>query len=170
VEAIRFLVPQIQLELLISDLEGRWDALQQVLDLRPQVLNHNIETVPRLYPKVRPQAVYQRSLDLISRAHEAALITKSGIMLGLGETHREVLHVMDNLRAAGCQLLTMGQYLAPSHQHYPVRRYVLPEEFDDFKTEALRRGFKAVASAPLVRSSFRAEELYQTALQTYRSS
>ena len=170
VEAIRFLVPEIQLELLISDLEGRWDALEQVLALRPHVLNHNIETVPRLYPKVRPQAVYQRSLDLISRTHEAALITKSGIMLGLGETQREVLHVMDDLRAAGCQLLTMGQYLAPSHRHHPVRRYVPPEEFDDFKTEALRRGFKAVASAPLVRSSFRAEELYQTALRTYRSS
>jgi lipoic acid synthetase len=165
VEAIRSLVPEIQLELLISDLGGRWDALDQIIALRPQVLNHNIETVPRLYPKVRPQAVYQRSLDLISRAHEKGLITKSGIMLGLGETQREILHVMDDLRAAGCQLLTMGQYLAPSKLHHPVRRYVPPEEFDDFKTEALRRGFKAVASAPLVRSSFRAKELHQAALE-----
>jgi lipoic acid synthetase len=169
VETIRLFVPKIQLELLISDLEGRWDALEQVLALRPQVLNHNIETVPRLYPNVRPQAVYQRSLDLLSRSNEKALITKSGIMLGLGETQREVLHVMDDLRAAGCQLLTMGQYLAPSKRHHPVRRYIRPEEFDDFKTEAINRGFKAVASAPLVRSSFRAEELHQAALRVHRA-
>jgi lipoic acid synthetase len=164
VEAIRDLVPKIQLELLISDLEGRWDALEQVLALRPQVLNHNVETVPRLYREVRPQADYGRSLDVLSRSHDAALITKSGIMLGLGETQMEVLDVMDDLRAVGCQLLTLGQYLAPSNRHHPIIRYVPPEEFDEFKTEALSRGFRAVASAPLVRSSFRAEELYRAAL------
>jgi lipoic acid synthetase len=166
VETIRSYVPEIQLELLISDLQGRWDALDRILALQPQVLNHNIETVPRLYPKVRPQAVYQRSLDLISEAHEKTLITKSGIMLGLGESKNEVFQVMDDLRATGCQILTMGQYLAPSQRHHPIKRYIRPEEFDDFKKEALRRGFKAVASAPLVRSSFRAEELYQAALRT----
>jgi len=167
VAAIHSLAPNIKLELLISDLGGHWDALEEILATRPHVLNHNIETVPRLYPRVRPQAIYKRSLDLLSRVsayRHSSIVTKSGIMVGLGETPEEVTDVMDDLRAAGCQLLTIGQYLAPSKRHHPVTRYVTPEQFDSFKTEALKRGFKGVASAPLVRSSFRAEELYQTSI------
>jgi len=165
IEIIHHKCPGVGVEILISDLGGNWRALDTVLDVRPEVLNHNLETVPRLYPQVRSQAVYQRSLDLLTRAraHLPPLVTKSGLMLGLGETKDEVLTVMDDLREAGCHVITLGQYLAPSERHHPVIRYIPPEEFAEYETEALARGFYGTASAPLVRSSYRAEELYRTA-------
>ena len=165
IEAIRKESPGIGIEVLISDLSGNREALETVLAARPEVLNHNLETVPRLYPTVRPQANYQRSLELLTRAsaHVPSMVTKSGLMLGLGEKKDEILQAMDDLRKAGCQLLTLGQYLAPSDQHHPIVRYVPPEEFTDYEAQALARGFSGVASAPLVRSSYQAAELYKTA-------
>jgi len=165
IEAIRKQCPGVGVELLISDLGGNRDALERVLSTRPEVLNHNIETVPRLYTEVRPQANYQRSLELLARAgtHMPPMVTKSGLILGLGEKKKEVLTVMDDLRESGCHLLTLGQYLAPSEQHYPIDRYVPPKEFTEYEAEALARGFCGVASGPLVRSSYRAMELYRTA-------
>jgi len=165
VEAIGNECPGVGVELLISDLAGNWQALESVLNTRPEVLNHNLETVPRLYSQVRPQANYQRSLELLNRAgaHSPPLVTKSGLMLGLGERKEEVLKAMDDLREGGCHLLTLGQYLAPSKRHHPVIRYIPPDEFDEYEAEALARGFYGVASAPLVRSTYNAEELYRTA-------
>ena len=165
IEAIREECPGIGIEILISDFAGNWDALERVLIARPEVLNHNLETMPRLYPSVRPQADYRRSLELLARAaaHVPPMVIKSGLMLGLGETKDEVLQAMDDLRNSGCHLLTLGQYLAPSSKHHPIVRYVPPEEFDEYQREALKRGFLEVASAPLVRSSYKAAQLYNTA-------
>lgn len=162
--ATRNLCPDIEMELLISDLNGNWKALDMILQMTPEVVNHNIETVSRLYPEVRPQADYGRSLDLLARVGSGNrnIISKSGIMLGLGETRDELLSTMDDLRKAGCQLLTLGQYLAPSAHHHPVVRYVPPDEFEEYKNEALNRGFRGVAGAPLVRSSYRAAEMYRS--------
>ena len=162
ITAIKSECKGIGVETLISDLSGDWDALLTLLAVGPDVLNHNLETVPRLYSQVRPQANYVRSLELLARASEYVphMVIKSGLMLGLGETKKELLKAMDDLRGAGCGLLTLGQYLAPSPKHYPVVRYVPPEEFEEYETEALNRGFVGVASAPLVRSSYNAEQLY----------
>jgi lipoic acid synthetase len=167
IETIREKSPGVGVEVLISDLGGNGAALEMVLTAMPDVLNHNLETVPRLYSQVRPQANYHRSLQLLARArsHVPLLVTKSGLMLGLGEEKDEVLEVMGDLRQAGCNVLTLGQYLAPSERHHPVVRYVPPEEFVEYEAHALQRGFAGVASAPLVRSSYRAEELYQSARQ-----
>ena len=167
IEAIREKSLNSGIEVLISDLGGNWAALEVVLTAMPDVLNHNLETVPRLYSQVRPQANYQRSLRLLARArsHVPPLVTKSGLMVGLGEQKDEVLEVMGDLRQAGCNVLTLGQYLAPSERHHPVVRYVSPEEFAEYEAHALQRGFNGVASAPLVRSSYRAGELYRTARQ-----
>lgn len=172
IEIIHYKCPGVGVEVLISDLGGNWRALEMVLDAKPEVLNHNLETVPRLYPQVRPQADYQRSLHLLSlaHAHMPPLVTKSGLMLGLGETKDEVLTVMNDLREAGGHVITLGQYLAPSERHHPVVRYVPPEEFAEYDAEALARGFCGTASAPLVRSSYRAEELYRTASNQLSSS
>jgi lipoic acid synthetase len=169
IEAIRKECPGIGIEVLISDLSGNREALETVLAARPEVLNHNLETVPRLYPTVRPQANYQRSLELLTlaSAHVPSMVTKSGLMLGLGEKKDEILQAMDDLRKAGCQLLTLGQYLSPSDQHHPIVRYVPPEEFTDYEAQALARGFSGVASAPLVRSSYHAAQLYKTALNQF---
>jgi lipoic acid synthetase len=155
----------VRVEVLISDLGGNWNALERVLASRPDVLNHNIETIPRLYPQVRPHASYQRSLDLLSRAarYRPRLVVKSGIMLGLGEQVNEVLSVMNDLRKAGCHLLTLGQYLAPSKRHHPVIRYIPPDEFEDYKEEAKNLGFQGVASGPYVRSSYQADQLFYIA-------
>jgi len=168
IDTIRRKCPGVGVEVLISDLAGNHAALKTVLEARPEVLNHNIETVPRLYPAVRPQADYRRSIDLLaaSKALVPQILTKSGIMLGLGETRDEVLQSMDDLIAAGCQLLTLGQYLAPSERHHPIIRYVTPEEFKDYQIAAEERGFSGVASSPFVRSSYRAGWLYQNALET----
>ena len=162
VHAVRARLPEAGVEVLISDLGGDAAALATVLEAAPQVLNHNLETVPRLYGRVRPQADYARSLEVLARAgrHQPGVVTKSGLMLGLGEERGEVLEVLADLREAGCRALTLGQYLAPSRQHYPVARYVTPDEFDDYAQAARNMGFAAVASAPLVRSSYRAGELW----------
>jgi lipoic acid synthetase len=165
VEAIRKLCPGVGIELLISDLGGDWNALDEVIMTQPEVLNHNIETIPRLYPGVRPQADYSRSIELLklSSAHVPPIVTKSGLMLGLGETREELIETIRDIRMAGCHLLTLGQYLAPSEKHHPVVRYVPPDEFAHFDTFARQIGFLGVASAPLVRSSYQAERLYKEA-------
>ena len=148
-------------EVLTPDFKGCCDDVHRVIDARPDVFNHNVETVPRLYTLARPEADYRRSLDVLRLAHERdpAVVVKSGIMVGLGETHGEALAVMRDLRAAGCEALTVGQYLSPSREHVPVDRFVRPEEFDAYKTEAEEMGFAAVASGPFVRSSYQAEAL-----------
>ena len=146
-------------EVLISDLDGNRDALRTVIASAPEVLAHNVETVPRLYAQVRPVAKYQRSLDILRWAHEeraAGLLTKSSVMLGLGETEEEVLAVARDLREAGVDIFTMGQYLAPSEKNHPVRRYYTPAEFEELGRRARALGFHHVESAPLVRSSYMA--------------
>jgi len=165
IEALRLSLPGAGVEALISDLGGSGPALETVLKARPEVLNHNLETVPRLYGRVRPQADYRRSLDLLARAAASRPrpVTKSGLMLGLGESRAEVLQTLDDLRAVDCDLITLGQYLAPSSDHLPVARYVSPEEFEDYRGLALKKGFKGAASAPLVRSSYRAGQLFEEA-------
>lgn len=156
-------IPGVRVEVLIPDFAGDRGALKTVLDAGPDVLNHNIETVSRLYPKVRPEADYRRSLDLIGRVGDMApqIPAKSGMMLGLGEAEKEVRETLADLRQAGCRMLTLGQYLQPSRTHLPVARYVTPEEFDAWKTAAEKMGFSQVASGPLVRSSYHAGELFE---------
>jgi lipoic acid synthetase len=151
------------IEILIPDLQGNWMALEAILDAGPDVLNHNLETVPRLYSRVRPEAVYTRSLELLQHAknYRPDIPTKSGVMLGLGESREELLQTLKDLLAHGCDILTLGQYLQPSKDHLPVERFVPPEEFDSLKDEALQLGFRGVTSGPTVRSSYGAEELYQ---------
>jgi lipoic acid synthetase len=150
-------------EVLISDLEGNRDALRIVVAARPEVLAHNIETVPRLYPAVRPVAKYQRSLDVLRRAAEDNMLTKSSLMLGLGETEDEILAVARDLRNAGVEIFTLGQYLAPTGNHHPVRRYYTPEEFAELGDKARALGFRHVESAPLVRSSYMAHRAIESA-------
>lgn len=152
--------PSARIEVLIPDFRGDEAALRRVLDARPDVLNHNLETVARLYRTVRPQAVYGRSLELLRRAGALApdLALKSGLMLGLGEDSDEVASALQDLLAAGCRILTLGQYLQPKRGCLPVARYVPPAEFDNWREVALRMGFAHVASGPLVRSSYHAEE------------
>jgi len=137
-------------------------ALQKICDVRPDMLNHNVETVPRLYPRVRPGADYRRSLAVLEFAFRQGLPVKSGLMLGLGETHGEIENTLVDLKRAGCRYLTLGQYLAPSGQHVPVARYLPPEEFQGWAETARRMGFIGVAAGPLVRSSYRAEEMLET--------
>jgi len=161
IRKIRERLPECRVEVLIPDFEGNWDALAMVLDARPDVLNHNIETVPRLFRRFRPKAGYQQSLELLARARALgglSMVTKSGLMVGAGETNDEVLDVMDDLRSSDVDVMTIGQYLAPSVTHWPIARYVTPAEFVVFKAEGLKRGFKHVESGPLVRSSYRAHE------------
>lgn len=165
IRAIKQTIPEAGVEVLISDLGGDAAALSTVLQAEPQVLNHNLETVPRLYGTVRPQADYERSLQVIRRAADQGFVTKSGLMLGLGEELKEVEAVLEDLRTAGCHLLTLGQYLAPSRRHLPVERYLPPEEWEELKRLALDKGFLGVASGPFVRSSYQAESLYRTALE-----
>jgi lipoic acid synthetase len=152
----RIVSPGIKIEVLIPDFRGVSWALQIVIDARPDILNHNIETVPRLYSLVRPQAKYARSLELLERAKRNGMVTKSGLMLGLGETMEEVVRVLADLRLAGCDILTIGQYLQPTKQHLPVHRFVFPDEFKMLKLRGLEMGFKHVESGPLVRSSYHA--------------
>lgn len=156
---IRQLVPGCTIEVLIPDFKGDVAALQTVMDAKPEILNHNTETVPRLYKTVRPQAKYGRTLELLQRAKamDGLALTKSGVMLGLGETWDELLQVMDDLRAHDVDILTLGQYLQPSRFHLPITRYWTPDEFARLKEEGERRGFKWVESGPLVRSSYHAD-------------
>lgn len=164
IRAVRVANPGIGIEVLISDLGGDRAALETVLEAEPEVLNHNVETVPALYPKVRPQADYRRSIELIERVTVSGrAVTKSGLMLGLSETRDQVLEVLGDLRQAGCSLLTLGQYLAPSDRHYPVMAWITPEEFAEYERDALAMGFAGVASAPYVRSSYQAGKLYRAA-------
>jgi lipoic acid synthetase len=156
-EAARRLCPWMTLEALIGDFKGREADLDRVFGARPEILAHNLETVPRLNRKVRPQATYARSLAVISRAKSQGLQTKSGLMLGLGETLEEVQEVMRDLQSAGCDLLTLGQYLRPSPAHLPVERYVEPSEFQGLKAYGEMLGFRHVESGPLVRSSYHAD-------------
>jgi len=153
---------------LISDLEGNREALEVVAASRPEVLAHNIETVPRLYPAVRPVAKYQRSLDVLRWAARVNMLTKSSLMLGLGETEEEILAVARDLREAGVSIFTMGQYLAPTGDHHPVRRYVSPEEFAELGEKARALGFRHVESAPLVRSSYMAHRAIESASDAAR--
>ena len=163
IENIRQQIPEVCVEVLIPDFQGSRKALETVLNAHPDVLNHNIETVPRLYAEVRPQADYRRSLELIQRAHkfDAALLTKSGLMLGLGESRQEVSLTLEDMLEAGCRMLTLGQYLQPSKDHLPVKRFIPPEEFEQWRKIALQLGFEEVASGPFVRSSYHARELFQ---------
>jgi len=158
------LSPGLSVEVLIPDFKGDRKALQTVMDAKPEILNHNVETVPRLYRRVRPQANYERSLRIIQWAKEMdpSVLTKSGMMVGLGETWDEILQVMDDLVAHNCDILTIGQYLRPTEKHLPIMRYYTPEEFERLREEGLARGFQWVESGPLVRSSYRAEQQVAT--------
>lgn len=158
IRQIRLQSPGTSVEVLIPDFCGDWNALQKVLDQQPEILNHNIETVPRLYPTVRPQAKYHRSLKLLQNAKQQGFITKTGMMLGLGEQEEEIDRVMDDLVAIGCNILTLGQYLRPTAQHLPVVRWVHPDEFVNWKTRGEAKGIRHVESGPLVRSSYHAEQ------------
>jgi lipoic acid synthetase len=162
-ETIRLLrerVPNCGIEVLIPDFMGNWDALRIVMDAKPDILNHNMETVPRLYGRVRPKAIYTQSLELLKRAKDLApdVASKSGLMAGLGEERDELLKVFADLRASDVDVLTVGQYLRPTMKHLPVERYVAPEEFAELKVIAQNLGFKHVESGPLVRSSYHAHE------------
>jgi lipoic acid synthetase len=152
--------PYLGVEVLIPDFQGKWDALAEVMRAGPDILNHNLETVPRLYPRVRPKAIYPQSLELLQRAHQLAprVPTKSGLMVGLGETFEEMVDTFGVLREHGVQILTVGQYLRPTERHLPVVRYWEPEEFDRLRDAALALGFESVAAGPLVRSSYHADE------------
>jgi lipoic acid synthetase len=156
---IRRLSPGTSVEVLIPDFLGNWDALNTVLAAGPEILNHNTETVPELYPRVRPKGRYERTLELLERAgmHAPRPVTKTGIMLGLGETREDVLETMRDLRAVDVDVLTIGQYLRPTPKHLPLVRYVPPSEFAELRHEGLAMGFKHVESGPLVRSSYHAE-------------
>jgi lipoic acid synthetase len=162
---IRERVPGCRVEVLIPDFRGDWNALGTVLGARPDVLNHNMETVPRLYRRVRKGALYERSLELLRRAGESAegLSTKTGMMLGLGETPEEVLEAMEQIAAQGTHILTLGQYLQPTAEHLPIERYVHPDEFAEYKRLGETMGFKHVEAGPLVRSSYHAFEQEESA-------
>ena len=164
IHEIRKRIPRAIIEILVPDFQGSQEAIKILIDSHPDVINHNIETVPRLYPGVRPGFDYFRSLSLLRMVRQTApdIITKSGLMLGLGETSGEVKKVMRELLDAECSLLTLGQYLQPSDRHLPVRQFVTPERFEWWKNEALKMGFQGVASGPFVRSSFHAGELYKS--------
>jgi len=164
IKAIRDVNSGTLIEVLIPDFQGDLKSLQKVVEAKPDVINHNVETVPRLYPEVRPMAVYERSLELLANVKilNNKIITKSGIMLGLGECQDEVISVFKDLRNKNCDFLTIGQYLAPSKNHHPVIKYYHPDIFKNYKRLALEAGFKSVASAPFVRSSYNANEMIES--------
>ena len=164
IRQVRARNPDCRVEALIPDFQGHADALNTVLDARPDILGHNLETVPPLYERVRPQADYQRSLDLLRRAAARGRVTKTGLMLGIGETDDDVLRTLADAREAGVAIVTLGQYLCPTKQCLPVDRYVTPDVFAWFRDGALRMGFRAVESGPLVRSSYHAEQSASQAL------
>ena len=158
IRAVRRRSPQTKLETLIPDFQGIWENLNVMLESHPDVLSHNLETVRRLTRKVRVQARYDRSLEVLMRAKRTGLRTKSGIMLGLGETEQEVLETMDDLRSVECDIITLGQYLQPTKAHLPVAAFIHPDRFTFFREEGKKRGFRFVESGPLVRSSYHAEK------------
>jgi lipoic acid synthetase len=155
---IKELAPGCRIEVLIPDFRGVWEALDVVLDAKPDILNHNIETIPGLYHYVRPQANYERTLELLLRAKQKGFITKSGFMAGLGETDDEVLELMKDLKNVNCDIVTIGQYLRPDKFHLPVQRYVHPDQFKKYKEIGMELGFRHVESGPLVRSSYHADQ------------
>lgn len=165
VRAIHALNPDTGVEILTPDFSGKAELLQQVFDAQPEVFAHNVETVPRIFKRIRPAFRYDRSLDVISLARDAGMVTKSNLILGMGETQEEISQALVDLHAAGCDLITITQYLRPSPRHHPVERWVKPEEFVELREEAERIGFAGVMSGPLVRSSYRAGRLYRQAIQ-----
>jgi|TARA_B110000483_G_scaffold130691_1_gene156442 lipoic acid synthetase len=158
VKKVREYSPSTTMETLIPDFMGKWDNLQRIIDVAPEIVSHNLETVRRLTKQVRIQAKYDRSLEVLRRLKKAGMRTKSGIMLGLGETEKEVIEAMDDLRTVGVDVLTLGQYLQPTVSHLPVFEFVTPEKFSEYKEIGLEKGFRFVESAPLVRSSYHAEK------------
>ncbi|MBU5298779.1 lipoyl synthase [Clostridium sporogenes] len=160
IRAIRKLTPNTTIEVLIPDLKGNWEALKVILDEKPEILNHNIETISGLYKKVRPEAIYTRSLELLRKVKEIdkSILTKSGFMVGLGEKEEEVIELLKDLRKYQCDIVTIGQYLQPSKEHIELEEYVHPEVFKKYKKIGLDMGFKYIASSPLVRSSYNAAE------------
>lgn len=165
IRAIHSTVPGCGVEILIPDFSGEMDLLEEVFSAKPEVLAHNVETVPRLMKRIRPAFRYDRSLGVLTAARADGLVTKSNLILGMGETDEEILATMVDLHEAGCDLLTITQYLRPSARHHPVQRWVPPEQFQDFAEAAEEIGFLGVMSGPLVRSSYRAGRLYQQALE-----
>lgn len=158
IKAVKGMNPAVTIETLVPDFRGRKEHLDIVIEAKPEVISHNLETVKRLTPKVRSAAIYMRSLEVVGRVAESGIRSKSGIMLGLGETEEEVIQVMDDLRIVGCEVMTIGQYLQPSMNHLPVREYIRPEQFEKYRLIGLEKGFRHVESGPLVRSSYRAEK------------
>jgi lipoic acid synthetase len=158
IRAIRQQSPQTTMETLIPDFAGKWENLQVIIDVAPEIVSHNLETVRRLTKQVRIQAKYDRSLEVLFRLKKGGMRTKSGVMLGLGETPAEVLETMHDLVAVGVDVLTLGQYLQPTLKHLPVAEFITPEQFDFYKEEGLKMGFRYVESGPLVRSSYHAEK------------
>lgn len=156
-EAVKRVNKEVTMEVLIPDFQGRKELIQQVIDARPEVISHNLETVRRLTPLIRSRATYEMSLEVVRQVAEAGVISKSGIMLGLGETREEVLQTMDDLRSVGCRVMTIGQYLQPSAANVEVQEYVTPQVFDEYRQIGLEKGFAHVESGPLVRSSYHAE-------------
>lgn len=161
VSAVRRLSPSTTLETLIPDFRGIWENLQRIIDVHPEIVSHNLETVRRLTKKVRIQAKYDRSLEVLFRLKKGGMTTKSGVMVGLGESYDEVLETMDDLRAVDVDILTIGQYLQPTPQHLPVREFVTPEVFEEYREIGLQKGFRFVESGPLIRSSYHAEKHIQ---------
>jgi lipoic acid synthetase len=158
IRAVKELNPGITMETLIPDFDGIPELIAQVIDAGPEVISHNLETVARLTPQIRSRAKYQTSLKVIKQIAQSGLVAKSGIMLGLGETREEILETMDDLRAVGCTVLTIGQYLQPTRDHMPVSEWITPEEFKFYEEAGLKKGFRHVESSPLVRSSYHAEK------------
>lgn len=158
IRAIKELNPGVTIETLVPDFRGRKDDLQVVIEAHPDVISHNLETVKRLTPQVRSAAIYMRSLEVVGWIAESGIRSKSGIMLGLGESEEEVIQVMDDLRNVGCEVMTIGQYLQPTMKHLPVKEYIRPEQFDKYRLIGLEKGFRHIESGPLVRSSFHAEK------------
>ncbi len=159
VEAVRALNPETKIETLIPDFQGRSELVARIAQVAPDVVSHNMETVRCLTPQVRSAAKYDRSLQVLKQLADAGIVTKSGLMLGLGETEEELLQAMDDLLAVGCRILTLGQYLQPTRQHLEVQAYIHPDDFARYKEIALAKGFEKVASGPLVRSSYMADQL-----------
>ncbi|MCU0688477.1 MAG: lipoyl synthase [Phycisphaerales bacterium] len=163
IQRTRDACPGLSIEVLIPDFEGNWGALQMVIDAKPHIINHNLETVRRMYPAVRPSAKFDRSLELLRRVKEQGVVAKTGIMVGIGENDEEVLGLMDDLLSktatahGSCDILTIGQYLQPTRNHLPIERFVTPQQFDGYRDAGLNKGFKVVESGPLVRSSYHAD-------------
>jgi lipoic acid synthetase len=157
IRVVKQVNPKITIETLIPDFKGRHEFIQKIINEKPDIISHNLETVRRLTPMIRNATLYERSLSVIEYIAKFDIVSKSGIMLGLGETEIEVLETIDDLRKAGCKVLTIGQYLQPTSHHTPVKEFIIPEQFEFYRIEGLKRGFVHVESSPLVRSSYHAE-------------